>query len=208
MKNYKISIISIITIVITLAVSVRLKAQHLEITPYAGYETGGKVSTSSGYLRVDDGMNFGGAISFGYDATAQLEFSYNHMNSELSLDVGESITNRTPVNVDYYMFGVTGSQWLGDRFMPFYGGALGWVHYGTPSENYGNESLFAINIQGGLKILLTDWLGFRMQARLLMPLYYTGAYFEAGTSGAGYGITSTCFMVQGDFTGALYFIIE
>ena len=152
-------------------------------------------------------MNFGGTISFGLDEDAQFEFSYNHMNSTLSLDNGEHIINETPVNVDYYMFGLVGAQRLGDRFLPFYGGSLGWVHYGTPDEKYGNESLFAINIQGGMKFLISERIGIKIQARLLMPLYAQG-YYYAGTGSAGYGVTSTCVMVQGDFTGGLYFIID
>jgi hypothetical protein len=207
MKNLKLSIITIIALCLAFAVPFGLKAQHLEVGPFAGYETGGKVYTNLGYLRVSGGLNFGGTISFGLDEDAQFEFSYNHMNSTLSLDNGEHIINQTPVNVDYYMFGLVGAQRLGDRFLPFYGGSLGWVHYGTPDEKYGNESLFAINIQGGMKFLITEKIGIKIQARLLMPLYAQG-YYYAGTGGAGYGITSTCIMVQGDFTGGLYFIID
>jgi hypothetical protein len=206
MKNLKLSIITI-ALCLVFAIPAGLKAQHLEIGPFVGYETNGKVSTSLGYLRIGYGMNFGGTISFGLDEDAQFEFSYNHMNSTLSLDNGEHIINETPVNVDYYMFGLVGAQRLGDRFLPFYGGSLGWVHYGTPDEEYGNESLFAINIQGGMKFLISERIGIKIQARLLMPLYAQG-YYYAGTGSAGYGITSTCIMVQGDFTGGLYFIID
>jgi hypothetical protein len=206
MKNFKLTILTI-AFFLVFAAPVGLKAQHLEVGPFVGYETSGKVSTNLGYLRVDYGMNFGGTISFGLDEDAQFEFSYNHMNSTLSLDNGEHIINSTPVNVDYYMFGLVGAQRLGDRFLPFYGGSLGWVHYGTPSEDYGNESLFAINIQAGMKFLITERIGIKVQARLLMPLYAQG-YYYAGTGSAGYGVTSTCVMVQGDFTGGLYFIIE
>lgn len=207
MKNHKLHIAVIITLALALVSPVRVKAQHLEIGPFAGYETGGKVYTNLGYLRVSDGMNFGGTISFGLDEDAQFEFSYNHMNGTLSLDNGEHIINTTPVNVDYYMFGLVGAQRLGERFLPFYGGSLGWVHYGTPDEKYSNESLFAINIQGGMKFLITERIGIKIQARLLMPLYASG-YYYAGTGSAGYGVTSTCVMVQGDFTGGLYFIID
>jgi hypothetical protein len=206
MKNFRLSIITI-ALFLFLATPFSLKAQHLEIGPFVGYETGGKVTTDLGYLRVADGMNFGGTVSFGLDEDAQFEFSYNHMNSMLSLDNGEHTINETSVNVDYYMFGLVGAQRLGDKFLPFYGGSLGWVHYGTPSEKYGNESLFAINIQAGMKFLITESIGIKVQARLLMPLYAQG-YYYAGTGSAGYGVTSTCVMVQGDFTGGLYFIID
>jgi hypothetical protein len=206
MKNLKFNVITI-ALCLAAAIPVGLKAQHLEIGPFAGYETTGKVYTSLGYLRVSGGANFGGMVSFGLDEDAQFEFSYNHMNGTLSLDNGEHIINSTPVNVDYYMFGLVGATRLGDKWLPFYGGSLGWVHYGTPDEKYGNESLFAINIQAGMKFLITEKIGIKIQARLLMPLYASGYYF-AGTGGTGYGVTSTCVMVQGDFTGGLYFIID
>jgi hypothetical protein len=208
MKNFKITIVRFLALLIALVAPVQLKAQHLEITPYAGYETGGKVYTTLGYLQIGDGMNFGGNISFGMDENAQFEFSYNHLNSDLSLDIGEKVINNTPLNVDYYMFGLVGAQRLGERFLPFYGGSIGWVHYGTPSEEYGNENLFTVDIKAGLKVLITEWVGIRLQARLELPMYYSGSYFGAGTGGVNYGVTSTCVMVQGDFTGGLFFVIE
>jgi hypothetical protein len=208
MKNSKIYITRVLTLILFMATPMLTHAQHLEITPHVGYETGGKVATNLGYLRVDDGMNFGGTIGFGLDADAMIEFSYNHMNSELSLDAGEYNIKRTPVNVDYYMFGVSKGAFLGEKFLPYGGFSLGWVHYGTPEEEYGNESLFAINVSAGLKIQFNDWIGIRMQARLLMPLYWAGTYFYAGSGGTGYGVTSTCVMVQGDFSGGLVFVID
>ena len=62
MKNLKLSIIIIIGLCLAIATPVRLKAQHLEIGPFAGYETWGKVYTNLGYLRVSGGANFGGML--------------------------------------------------------------------------------------------------------------------------------------------------
>jgi hypothetical protein len=206
MKKYTI-LTAVLSGFILLAPLSNLVAQHLEISPFAGYETGGKIYTSRGYLRVSDGVNFGGSISFGLDEDAQFEFSYNHMNGQLSLDDGANITNATDINVDYYMFGLVGATRLGERFLPFYGGSLGWVHYGTPSSKYGNENLFAVNISGGLKFLITEKIGIKIQARLLMPLYAGGYYFDAGYD-TGYHVTSTCVLVQGDFTGGIFIVID
>lgn len=206
MKNHTPKILGFTLLLV--ALTGQMKAQHLEITPFAGYETSGRVSTSLGYLRVADGVNFGGAISFGFDEDAQIEFTYNHLNSELSLDNGSSDYTITPVNVDYYLLGALKAQRFGERWLPFAGASFGFVHYGTPEEDYGNESLFVISIAGGLKVLFSERIGLRIQARLLLPLYYSGAYFEYGTTGSGYGITSTCVMVQGDFTGGLFIVID
>ena len=204
----KTNISSSLILFIILALNLPLNAQHLEITPFVGYETGGKVSTYQGYLRIADGMNYGGALSFGLDEDMQLEFTYNHMNSELSLDRGEFISNKTAVNVDYYFLGVVKTQTIGERLRPFASFSGGLVNYRTPEKDIDNEVLGAVNLAAGLKILASDHIGFRLQARLLLPLYITGAYIFGGSGGGGYGITSSCIMVQGDFTGSLYFIID
>jgi hypothetical protein len=204
----KIKISSSIMLFLALALNSPLRAQHLEITPFIGYETGGKVHTSLGYLRVADGMNFGGALSFGITEKTQLEFTYNHLNSELSLDEGAFISNKTDVNVDYYMLGVLKAVPVGERVRPYGSFSASLVNYGTPDDYYDNEVLMAVNMAAGLKILITERIGIRMQARINLPLYYTGMYFSFGSGGSGYGIASTCIMVQGDFTAALYFVLR
>jgi len=208
MKKQKIQIISIFPIVVAFLAPMHLKAQYIEITPFVGYETIAKTATSMGYLCISDGMNFGGAISVGVGPESQFEFSYNHMNGELSLDKGDEIVKKTALNVDYYMFGAVIAREVGEVFYPFFSGSLGWAHYGTPEEGYGNYNCMAVNVAGGLKVMFSEWIGLRLQARLLLPLHYGGAYFSTGTDGTGYGVSSTCVMVQGDFTGGIIIRLE
>lgn len=208
MKKNKIKIISFVALLVLFHAPMQLKSQYVEITPFMGYETIAKTTTSMGYLCIADGMNFGGSIGFGVDPESQIEFTYNHMNSELSLDEGGTITHKTALNVDYYMLGGVVAKQVGDVFYPFFSGALGLVHYGTPEEGYGNYNTMAVDIAAGLKVMFTEMIGFRMQARLLLPLHYGGAYFSGGTNGVDYGVSSTCVMVQGDFTGAIVINLE
>jgi len=60
-----------------------------------------------------------------------------------------------------------------------------------------------ISLAGGIKINASEKVGIRLQARLLMPLWYSGTYFTVGTGGAGYGVSGGIYGVQGDFTAAL-----
>jgi hypothetical protein len=39
-------------------------------------------------------------------------------------------------------------------------------------------------------------------------MYFNGFYFGGGTGGASYGVSSTVVMVQGDFTGSMYFMFK
>jgi len=209
-KFTKTKISCCIVLFMMLMTTLPLKAQHLEIIPFAGYQTGGQIYTNLGYLRVAGGLNFGGSISYGGDEELQMEFTYNHLTSELSLDNGEYTTKKTALNVNYYNLGVIRSFLLGEkeRFIPFAGGGFGMVNYITPDDGYSNELLGDVHLSGGFKVRFNDFMGIRLQARLLLPLYWSGAYFYGGTAEDGYGVSSTCVMVQGDFTGSIYFIID
>jgi len=88
-----------------------------------------------------------------------------------------------------------------ERFIPFAGGGFGLVNYITPEDGYTNELLGDVHLSGGLKVRFTDFMGIRLQARLLLPLYWSGAYFYGGSAEDGYGVSSTCVMVQGDLPG-------
>ena len=60
-----------------------------------------------------------------------------------------------------------------------------------------------ISLAGGVKIKASERVGLRLQARLLMPLYYAGTYFTFGTGGSGVSMAGGIKGVQGDFTAAL-----
>jgi hypothetical protein len=80
-----------------------------------------------------------------------------------------------------------------------------WIH---PKEtNAQDEWLFSVTAGVGLKYFFTERVGIRLQARLILPMVFSGAgfYFGFGTGGAssGVGVSSTVPLVQGDFTGGL-----
>jgi hypothetical protein len=188
--------------------TVPVLSQHVELTPFIGYETGAKMSTSAGYLHADDGMNFGGALSVGPSSATQFEFSYNHMRSSLYLDEGPFDTDISDVDIDYYMFGGVREIIPDTKATPFTSLAIGWVNYRTLSEAYDNEQKFVMDLAAGVKIKASERIGIRLQARLHLPMYFNGVYFGAGTGGASMGVSSLVIMVQGDFTGSIYFVLK
>ena len=66
-----------------------------------------------------------------------------------------------------------------------------------------SENKMHVSLAGGVKIKASERVGLRLQARLLMPLYYAGTYFGVGTGGASAGVSGGIQGVQGDFTAAL-----
>ena len=188
---------------------IQVHAQSIELTPFIGYETGAKINTNSsaGYLRIADGMNYGGALNVGLGGGRYGEFSYNHMASELSLDsqVGGYICD---LAVDYYSFGMLQEMKPEAKATPYGLFSLGWVNYRPTTGDYVSENKMHVSLAGGVKIRVAERIGIRLQARLLMPLYYSGAYFGVGTGGAGFSVGGGIKGVQGDFTGGLVFILR
>ena len=74
------------------------------------------------------------------------------------------------------------------------------------SDREGLESdrwRFSIGLGGGLKLFPTERIGFRLQARMLVPMYFNGIWFGVGTGGGSGGVSTSSSIVQGDFTGGL-----
>ncbi len=67
----------------------------------------------------------------------------------------------------------------------------------------GDAFRFAATIGGGAKILLSDKLGIRLQARLGLPMEMNGLYFGAGTGGVSSGVGFRIPMVQFDLSAGV-----
>lgn len=183
-------------------------AQKIELSPFLGYETGAIVHTSLGDLHIGDGMDWGGSINVGMGGGRYVELSYSHLKSYLNLETGIATDRLCDLATDYYSIGALQEIMPDAKATPYGLFTLGWVNYRPsnftdPSHNFSNENKMHISLGGGIKINASEKIGIRLQARLLMPLYYAGTYFSAGTGGAGYGVSGGVYGVQGDFTAAL-----
>ena len=74
-----------LSLVVVLAAS-PAQAQKVELTPFIGYQFGGKVSLVNGDLQVKDDMNFGGIVDINVSHGGQIEISYTRQNTEFIVD--------------------------------------------------------------------------------------------------------------------------
>jgi hypothetical protein len=206
MKNKKAFLLISIVFTILLVSGPQVKAQKVELSPFIGYETGANIdynyNSNVGNLHIGDGMDWGGSLDVGMGGGRYGEFSYSHMATYLDSESGINNERLCDLAVDYYSFGVLQEVNPDAKATPYGLFSLGWVNY-RPSETYSNENKMHISLAGGVKIRASERVGLRLQARLLLPIYYSGGYLFAGTGGAGYGITGGFRGVQGDFTAAL-----
>ncbi len=193
-----------ITLAILMISGVVLKAQHVEFSPFVGYETGANISTSFGNLHIGDGMDFGGVLNVGMGGGRYGEFSYSHLGSYLDVKSGMATTRKCDLAVDYYSFGFLQEIKTDVEATPFGLLTLGIVNYRpTSGGEISSENKMQVSVAGGVKIKVSEKLGIRLQAKLLMPLYHAGNYFYVGTSDSGASMSGGIHGVQGDFTAAL-----
>lgn len=203
MKNKRAIYIISIVLAFLLVCGTGLRAQRVELSPFIGYETAATIHSSIGDLHLNDGMDWGGSLDVGVGGGRYGEFSYSHLAS--SLHVSGSLTSYEPVDVavDYYSLGILQEIKPDAKATPYGLFTLGVVNYRQTSGGDIAENKMHVSLAGGVKIKASDRVGLRLQARLLMPIYYAGTYFGVGTGGASAGVSGGIQGVQGDFTAAL-----
>lgn len=208
MKHKRSILYSSFALAVIMAAAIQVNAQKIELTPFVGYETGAKIYFGSGDLRISDGLNYGGALNIGLGGGRFAELSYSHMASDLYIDGSLGREDLCDLAVDYYSIGALQEMMPGAKATPYGLFSLGWVNYRPTSGDYISENKMHVSLAGGVKIKISERIGIRLQARLLMPLYFAGTYFTVGGGGAGYGIAGGIHGVQGDFTGGLVFVLK
>ncbi|MCB0504084.1 MAG: hypothetical protein KDC58_01145 [Cyclobacteriaceae bacterium] len=183
---------------------------QIQVNVYGGYVPASKTAYNySGYrLRIDDSGNFGVALDFALPLKGiEAEVSYMHFSSTLRQDGGIVDNVETqPIIVEYYQLGLLKPLMEGSSFIPYGLFTLGASRF-APEKATKEYWRFAMNAGLGVKYFFTDKMGIRLQARLLMPLYFSGAGFGCsigtGGSGCGTGVGFGSEILQGDFTGGV-----
>lgn len=198
----------LLTILFLLTIAITSNAQ-IELNVYGGYVPGSKTAYSyNGYrLRIDGGGNFGVGLAKVLPNNMAVELSYNHFESILKQDGGlVDVVNPQDITVEYYQLGVLKPLMEGDTFIPYGLFSLGASRF-APKEVSKEYWRFAINAGLGMKYFFNEKVGIRLQARVLMPLYFQGAGFGCsigtGGSGCGTGIGMGSEILQADFTGGV-----
>lgn len=204
MKNY----LSILVVAVTLFTSQAAMAQF-ELNAYGGYVPASKTMyTYNGYrLRIDGGGNYGVGLGYTTPYGIVAEFSYMRYSSEIYQEGGIiDIVERQPINVEYYQLGVMKPLMEGSTFIPYGAFSLGAARF-DPTLETKDAWRFAVTGAVGMKYFFTETVGIKVQARLLLPLYFAGVGIGCGigtggsSCGGGAGFGSE--IIQGDFTGGV-----
>jgi hypothetical protein len=198
-----------VIIVIGLALTNDSALAQIEINAYGGWVPAANTMYSyNGYrLRIDGASNYGIGVGYVTPYGVVAELSYMRFSSEISQNGGvQEIVERQPIDVEYYQLGAQKPFMEGDTFIPYGLFSLGASRF-NPTEQPEDYWRFAINLGLGMKYFFTETIGIKIQARMLMPLYFGGVGFgcgiSTGGSGCGAGVGMGSEIIQGDFTGGV-----
>jgi hypothetical protein len=180
----------------------------VELTPFAGYQFGGKMKFYEGDLKIQDAANYGLALDFELAPDTKLELFWSQMNTQAEFNPYYNYEylriESFDVSVGYIQIG--GVQELeldNDMIRPFGAFTFGTTYFIPQETTYDPTWKFSVTLGGGVKIWFSDRVGIRLQGRLMLPMFWGGAGFTVGTGGAGFTVGAGTSMVQGDFTGGL-----
>ncbi|GAB1308006.1 hypothetical protein KH5_06890 [Urechidicola sp. KH5] len=175
--------------------TIGFQAQSFEITPQFGYQINSKLNYNGGYVKLPGGEQYGVTGSFNTGNRINFEFSWTHQDSEIRIkDIlfnPYEERNWGDVAINHYLFGAIQDFGNDDQVKPFFGVAIGWSTFnpennGAAEFNLSSYTTFTFALSGGVKYMFNDYLGFRLQSQLLLPVYGGGVYYGGPYGYAGY----------------------
>ena len=180
-----------------------LFAQKFEIIPFGGYQTSARIQSVKGTFRINDGLNYGASLSIG--RAYKIELSYSRMVAPLTYTEDNTIDILGDIAINSYSIGGLLEIFQGDPIVPFVNVSIGGTYYNPTYSDSGTENVMHFSLGSGAKFYLNEHLGIRLQARLLLPVFFEGLLFEEGIPDPGEGISTKIAGVTGDFTAGLAF---
>jgi len=189
-------------------------AQKAELTGFYGISLNSKIRSYYGTYQVDDKPNYGGMLSFAISSQVYVELLYNRTDTRVQYYSSFNPLQPHDISIEYYQIGGLQEFNIGpDKIVPFGAFTLGLTRFnlkqpidfedtGTPVY-VKDEYLFSLTAGAGVKILLHERVGIRLQARLGAPMAFNGLWIGVGTGGASGGASFRVPMVQFDLSAGL-----
>jgi opacity protein-like surface antigen len=180
-------------------------SHRFEISPFVGYQFGGKLGVQAGTLSIKDAMNYGVALDFYIRPGMQVELAYIRQDTELRFR--DILTGRTApmfdMAVEYYQIGTLYEVRPG-RVRPYALVTVGLTHFNPKPKDRSSEWRFSFGIGGGVKAFVSERFGFRFQGRLLFPYFGAGGGLWCSAPGGCFVALNGRLIVQADFTGGIF----
>lgn len=177
-----------------------------DLSVYAGYQFGSKAYGYDGTLRLKSAANYGAMLEFGVSPELMIQLQYMGSQTYATVDRGWEV-GRTDVGVNYYQIGMIRPFPLNDRVEAFGNFTLGATQFAIKDTKFADEWRFSFTFGLGAKIWLNDYVGIRLQSRLLAPVNWAGVGIYCG-GGCGTSVSAGSSFISGDVSGGLVFRLQ
>jgi hypothetical protein len=178
-----------------------------EIFGFGGYEVASDVQVTQGQLNIYSNPNYGAGISFEVERGVQAEVFWIGQQTPVELKSYTGLTQPLfDVGIHYFQAGAVYEfrQTKAQKAFPFTSFSLGATLFSPVDSDFSEEWRFSITFGGGGKFYLSDNVGLRLQARLLLPINFNSVGIWCGSGGCSAGISSWATLLQADFTGGIF----
>ncbi len=176
---------------------------RVQLGAQVGWLFGANVETFDGDVGLVGNLAYTGNLDFRLPSLTLLELSYTYFPTELEFDphIGAEGT-LTDIDVHYFQIGAHQELPYG-TVRPFIGFTLGATYFDPEVYLYDNETYFATVLLGGVKLLASESVGVRLQARLPYTWTGTGSAIFCGSGGCSYGFVGDGIW-QLDLSGGVF----
>ncbi len=176
-----------------------------EIFGFGGYMMTTSIPVAKGDLQIDDVPNYGLGVDITMRRGIQLELLWISEQTHVRLKNYPSgfTEDLFDMNVHYFQIGGVWEMGRG-KARPFGAFTVGATLFDAKDATRSDEWLASITFGGGGKFDLSKSIGIRLQARILVPLIFSGGGLWVGTGGVGVGVGSYTPFVQFDLTAGVY----
>ncbi len=176
-----------------------------EIFGFGGYMMTTSVPVAKGDLQIKDVPNYGLGVDITMKRGTELELLWISAQTHVKLKEYPSGFTKDlfDMNVHYFQIGVVQEMGRG-KARPFFAFTIGATLLDAKDATLSDEWLASLTFGGGGKFDLSKNIGIRLQARILMPLIFSGGGLWVGTGGAGISVGSWTPFVQFDLTAGVY----
>ena len=174
-----------LAVAMAMALPLGLAAQGLEITPFGGYQVGGKLQVQRGDLRISDNPNLGVILNVPLQSGAQLELLFAHQETNLKLTERATGIQETlfDMTVEYFQVGGLYEAQRDGRVKVFGLGSLGVTHYNPQESGRSSEWRFSGGFGIGAKSFFSERVAIRTEARLMFTLINASGGIFCGGGG-------------------------
>lgn len=172
-----------------------------DVTPFMGYQFGGKFTSYRGDLNVVDNQNYGIFVDIPVNPRgmkAEILYSRRDTVFELRTSPPNRVTRHLfDIAVEYYNVGALFEKPRG-KVRPYGAVTLGGSRFAPKAADYSDEWFFNITFGGGAKAYLSKHVGLRADLRVLAPMNFAGTGLWVGTGGVDFGTAAGSVITQGN----------